>query len=235
MIKSSCLVLTLLLSYFITGAQDNIVKAGVTGLLLGDMNLGYERMMNENSSLNIKLGFLNPTMSPFISENNITPRAYNLVEANGGITASFEYRFYLSPKTGLNGFYIAPYLRYLSLNMVFDDEIEGYDFFVHTKNNSFGMGGQLGYQWIFNELIIIDFFFFGTGIDFHHAEFKYVMENKPPEFSYSMVTTHVDDVFADITYLHKKLTHEINSDNHVTKLPFFFPGIRMGLSVGIAF
>jgi hypothetical protein len=235
MIKSSCIIILFLLSGLFSGAQENVIKAGVTGLFIGDINFGYERMMSHNSSLNFKFGFLNPTISPFISESDITPDAYNLAEANGGITASLEYRFYLSKKTGLKGFYVAPYLRYLSQNMVFEDVIEDFEFFVKTKNHSLGFGGQLGYQWVIDEIFTIDFFFFGTGIDFHNAELKYILVNKPPEFNYSMVTKHVDDVFADISYLHKKLRHEINADNHTTRLPFLFPGVRIGISVGIAF
>jgi hypothetical protein len=235
MSKLIFLVSMLFFSVITAPAQENIMKAGFTGPFMGDLNIGYERAVNQNSSLNIKIGYFDPIMSPFITEKTFTPRAYNLLEANGGITASLEYRFYLSKKRGIQGFYVAPYLRYISQDMVFDDDIEGYLFTVGTKGFLMGMGGQLGYQWIFNDWFTFDLFFFGTGIDYYKAEIKYVLEPQPDGFNYSMVTHHVDDVFVDYKYLHKKITHEVNEDNHISKLPFLFPGIRIGASIGIAF
>jgi hypothetical protein len=235
MSKRINLAFMLLFPVMIANAQENAIKAGFTGPFMGDLNIGYERAVSQNSSLNIKLGYFDLLMSPFISEKTISPKAYNLLEANGGFTASFEYRFYLSKKRGIQGFYVAPYLRYLSQDMEFDDEIEGYIFTVGTKANIMGLGGQLGYQWIFNDWFTLDLFFFGTGIDYYKAEIKYVLEPQPPGFDYSMVTPHVDDVFIDFNYLYKKLTHEVNDDKHTSKLPFLFPGMRIGASIGIAF
>jgi hypothetical protein len=235
MSKKINLAFMLLFSVMIAHAQENAIKTGFTGPFMGDLNFGYERAVSQNSSLNIKVGYFDLFMSPFISENTITPKAYNLLEANGGYTASVEYRFYLSKKRGIQGFYVAPYLRYISQDMVFDDEIESYIFTVGTKANIMGIGGQLGYQWIFNDWFTVDLFFFGTGIDYYKAEIKYVLEPQPSGFNYTMVTPHVDDVFVDYKYLHKKLTHEVNDDNHTSKLPFLFPGMRIGASIGIAF
>jgi hypothetical protein len=235
MSKRINLIFILFLSAMITHAQENAIKAGFTGPFMGDLNIGYERAVSQNSSVNIKLGYFDLLMSPFISENTLTPKAYSLLEANGGFTASVEYRFYVSKKRGVQGFYVAPYLRYISQDMVFDDEIEGYIFTVGTKANITGLGGQLGYQWIFNDWFTLDLFFFGTGIDYYKAEINYVLEPQPSGFNYTMVTPHVDDVFVDYKYLHKKLTHEVNDDNHTSKLPFLFPGMRIGASIGIAF
>jgi len=235
MSKRINLAIMLLLTVMIVNAQENAIKAGFTGPLMGDLNIGYERAVTQNSSLNIKLGYFDLLMSPFISENTLTPKAYNMLEAKGGFTASLEYRFYLSKKKGIQGFYVAPYLRYVSQDMVFDDDIEGYLFTVGTKVNLMGVGGQLGYQWIFNDWFTFDLFFFGTGIDYYNADINYVLDPQPAGFNYSMVTAHVDDVFVDYKYLHKKITHEVNEDNHVSKLPFLFPGVRIGASIGIAF
>ncbi len=216
-------------------AQSNVIKAGLTGPFVGDINIGFEQKINDRSSLQLKFGYLDLTMSPLIPEEAFTPRAYNLLEANGGINTSIEYRIYASKKRKLQGFYIAPYLRYLNQKMLFDDEIEGHKFSVDSKLSTIGIGGQLGYQWIFNEILSLDFFFFGTGLDFYKTILKYELDPQPSGFDYSMVTPHVDDVFEDIDYLHQNLTHTINDDNHTSELPFVFPGFRAGLSVGVAF
>jgi hypothetical protein len=235
MSKQITLAFMLFLTVMTAHAQENTIKTGFTGPFMGDLNIAYERALSQNSSLNLKFGYFDPILSPFISENTFTPNAYNLLEANGGITASVEYRFYLSKKRGIQGFYVAPYLRYLSQDLVFDDDIEGYLFTVGTKVSLMGVGGQLGYQWIFNDWFTFDLFFFGTGIDYYNTEINYVLEPQPDGFNYSMVTSHVDDAFVDYKYLHKKITHEVNEDNHISKLPFLFPGVRIGASIGIAF
>lgn len=228
-------LLFLMLAGMVVNAQDHVIKAGLTGAILGDINFGFEQKLNDKSSLQFRFGYFDPTLSVAIPEKAFTPKAYSLLESSGGINTSVEYRFYLSKKKGLQGFYVAPYLRYFNQKMLFDDEIEGYTFSVDTKLSTIGMGGQLGYQWIVNEVFTLDLFFFGIGGDFYKAEIKYELDPEPSGFNYSMVTSHVDDVFKDIDYLHKKLDHNVNDDNHTSILPFFFPGFRAGISVGVAF
>lgn len=235
MLRSNCLAIILLLAGYLSHSQNNVIKASFTGPLAGDVNFGFEKAVNRNSSINIRLGYLDPLLSPFISEDMFTPRAYTLQEARGGISAALEYRFYLSEKNSIQGFYIAPYARYFNQDMVFSDEIENKIFTVKTNINTLGVGGQFGYQWIFNKVFTLDLYFIGAGVDYHNGNIKYTLEPQPPGFDYSMVTPHVDDVFVDIKYLHKRLKHVINEDNHTTKLPFLFPSLRMGGSIGIAF
>lgn len=227
--------LFLMLCGTIANGQKNIVKAGLSGALLGDIGLEFESAITNNSSMLFKAGYIDPTLSPLIPEKAFTPGAYNLLEANGGINTSAEFRFYLSNKMSMQGFYVAPYLRYFNQSMIFDDEIEGYLFTVDTKLSTYGTGIQLGYQWIFHELFTLDFYFFGAGIDFHKAVIIYELDPEPPEFNYAIVTPYIDEVFEDIGFLQNKAEHEVNAGNHTTRLPFVFPGIRMGISVGVAF
>ncbi len=219
---------------FVATGQKNIFKTGLTGALLGDIGLAFESAITENSSMQLKAGYLEPTLSPFLYEKVFTPKGYNFLKANGGINASAEFRFYLSNKGSMQGFYFAPYARYFNQSMLFEDEIESFLFNVDAKSSTFGTGIQLGYQWIFNERITLDFYFFGAGIDFYNAVIIYELEQKLPEFDYAIVTPYVDEVFEDIGFLRNKTKHEINPNNHTTRLPFLFPGIRMGISVGIA-
>lgn len=227
--------LFLLLCGLVANAQKNIVKTGLTGAFLGDIKLAFESAITPNSSMLFNIGYLDPTLSPLIPDKAFTPKAYNLLESNGGISFSAEYRFYISNKGRMQGFYLAPYLRYFNQSMLFDDEIANYLFTVDTKLSTFGTGIQLGYQWIFSDLFTFDFFFFGTGIDFHKGVIIYELEPEPPNFNYAIVTPILDDILEDIRFLNNKPEHEVNADNHTTRLPFLFPGIRMGISVGVAF
>lgn len=228
-------IVLLLFPAWIANAQDNVVKAGLSGAFLGDFNLAYERMLNSNRSLQLKVGYLNPVVSPFFTEETITPEAYHFIQENGGMSASLEYRFYISEKLSAEGFYIAPYLRWFNQFVDYEDEIESRLYTVNTIVNTVGVGAQLGYQWILNEIFTIDFHFLGIGLDYYMASLKYSVDPKPTGFNYSEVTPHIDDVFSDIIYLKDRLKHEVNEDNHTSKLPFLFPGFRMGISLGMAF
>lgn len=216
-------------------SQQNTAKVGFSDAFLGNYNLSYERVLNENQSIQFKFGYMEPTHSPFISENTITPEAYALKETNGGINASVEYRFFISRQQIPQGFYIAPYLRYFNQSLVYSDEIENHSYTVDSKLGTIGMGAQLGYQLVVNELFTFDFYFFGAGIDYHTIRLKYQLEEQQPGFDYGSITDNVNQVFEDINYLEKRLEHTVNDDNLTSKLPFFFPGFRLGMSVGVAF
>lgn len=237
------LLLCFLFAGMAASAQNNVIKAGLTGALIGDYNLGIEKKITGKSSLHLKAGYLDPTSSPLFSEEKFLPDDFEMMEVSGGLSTSLEYRFYLGKKEGLRGFYIAPYVRYFNQSMVFEDEIviseqgyeQAFDFTVDGELNTFGTGIQLGYQWIFNDVFTLDLFFLGSGIDFHKAEATYSMDSKPDGFSYSMITPYVDEVFSDIKFLHKNITHEARSDSHYSQMPVKLPGFRAGISVGVAF
>ena len=215
--------------------QNNAIKIGFSDAFLGHYNLSYERVINDNNSFQLKIGYMEPTNSPFISENTITPEAYILKETSGGLNASLEYRFYLLNQEIPHGFYIAPYLRCLNQSIVYTDEIDDRIYNVDSKLSSLGLGAQLGYQLVVNEIFTFDFYFFGAGVDHHTIRLKYQLENPQPGFDYGTITGDVSQVFEDINYLEERLEHTVNDDNLTSKLPFLFPGFRVGINAGIAF
>lgn len=216
-------------------SQSNTVKIGFSDAFVGSYNLSYERVINDNNSLQLKFGYMEPTNSPFISEKTITPEAYILKETSGGLNVSLEYRFFLFRQDIPQGFYIAPYLRFLNQSLIYSDEINDRAFNVDSKLGTFGMGVQLGYQLVVNEIFTFDFYFFGAGVDHHTIRLKYQLEEPQPGFDYGTIKDDVDQVFEDINYLEKRLEHTVNDDNLTSKLPFLFPGFRLGISVGVAF
>jgi hypothetical protein len=228
------LVILAFLSTVIT-AQENTAKIGLTDALLGHFNISYERVVNEKQSIQLKIGYWQPTLSAFINEKNFTPEAFNLKESKGGLNTSVEYRFYTTKHNAPEGLYIAPYIRFFNQSAIFTDEIDGDKFDVDTRLNTFGFGGQIGYQIIINEIVSVDFYFFGAGVDKHSFKFKYELQTPRAGFDYSSITDDVSEVFRDINYLEKRLKHEVNNDNLTSKLPFLFPGFRFGINAGIAF
>ena len=237
MIKSCNYLTTVIFLFLATSlfGQENSVKIGFTDAFLGHYNLNYERHLTGNNSVQFKIGFLKPTSSPFISDETITPSAYVLENSKGGLNTSLEYRFYVNSEEAGTGFYVAPYLRYLNQKMNYSDEIDGNNYGVDFKVNLLGAGAQLGYQLILEERFILDFYFFGAGLDYYMVNMKYQLKQPDPGFNYSSITDDVSEVFEDINYLHKKLDHNVNNDNLLTKLPFFFPGFRIGVNAGFIF
>lgn len=215
-------------------AQKNAIKTNFTGFLTGDYSLGYERAVNEKQSITFKAGYLKPTLSPFINSTTITPEVFKIIDADGGANFSAEYRFYMNGRA-LNGLYIAPYARFFSQKNVYTDEISNNQFNVDTRINNFGLGAQLGYQLQLSEQVHIDFFFFGAGLDKYRLKLDYRLKTPVAGFDYNSITDDISDVFSDINYLEKRLEFKVTSQNHVTRLPFLFPGFRLGVNFGFCF
>ncbi|MBC8109717.1 MAG: DUF3575 domain-containing protein [Verrucomicrobia bacterium] len=116
-------------------AQDNTVKFNLFSIIVRTGSFFYERKINDNSSAQLGFFYTGATVS------DVKFRGF-------GITP--EYRYYPSGNA-MNGFYVAPYLRYqnLKIEQTADDK---------ATLSSFGGGLLVGRQWIFNEKIALDIF-----------------------------------------------------------------------------
>lgn len=70
-----------------------------------------------------------------------------------GITP--EYRFYVTGEA-LQGFYLAPYLRYQNFNLTDDTNYGGSSTKNEASYSTFGGGVNLGYQWVFKQHIVLE-------------------------------------------------------------------------------
>jgi hypothetical protein len=217
-------------------AQENVLKTGITNAFFGDFNLSYERVINEKSSIQARVGYLNFMSSFTVSEDWITPEALTLQKDKGGFHASVEYRFYLSKnENSPRGLYLAPFFRHFNQRLLYTDEIDNDMFDVDVKVSNFGLGGQFGYQLIINDVFTLDFYCMGMSLDHYLGKIKYTLQQPRTGFDYHSITDDVDSGFDDIKYLQKKLEHDPQKDFHNSRLPFFAPGIRIGVSAGFAF
>jgi hypothetical protein len=228
----STLFISVLFS-FLAISQDDILKTNISGPLIGEFTLGYERIINNKNTLNIKVGYWKPIMSPFFSGTTFEPRQYSYQDDQGALEASVEFRFYMGKAESPRGFYIGPYFRNFNLSAQFTDEIEGDIFDVDAKVHTYGIGAQLGYQWIIKDVFIIDFSFFGAGIDYYNLKLVYTIPRQG--FNYSSIVDDIVNNFEDITYLQNKMKNTVNPKNETTKIPFLFPGFRFSLGLGVAF
>jgi len=216
-------------------SQENIIKTGLTNAFFGDFNLSFERLINDRSSFQIKAGYLNPMASFILTEKVITPDGYTFQEGKGGFHASVEYRFYLMDEKTMEGLYLAPFLRHFNQRILYTDMIDGDNFNVDMKASNFGFGAQLGYQWIINDSFILDFYFLGLSLDHYTGNLNYTLNQPRTGFNYASITDNIDKSFEDYKFMANNLTHNVSTTQDKVKIPFFFPGFRFGLNLGIAF
>lgn len=99
-------------------AQDNNVKINLMNVVaMGDVRLGYERVINENLTVQGNLGFLVPRKVPtfFFDEEAVEAEYGGEIEFGSkatGYNLSFELRYYPGSKGAPRGFYLAPYLKH---------------------------------------------------------------------------------------------------------------------------
>lgn len=118
-------------------AQNNVVKLNIFSPIVKTLNMSYERVISDNSSL--QLGFF------------YTGAKSGDVKLSGfGITP--EFRFFLSETPAPDGVYIAPWVRYQNLDA--DNPVDN----ASGKLTSFGGGVIIGRQWIFKEIVSLDIF-----------------------------------------------------------------------------
>lgn len=188
--------------------------------------------------------------------------AVEILNKVSGISFSGEYRFYTGKKESPRGFYVAPYLKYnryslktsttvnyslanqefIDLDPIYKDAATGllgsYNIDVTGSIKGtfrqFGVGAQLGYQWLIKDRVSIDFYFFGIGVESDAIVVEIKSETIPVDYTKwaEEIKPEVEDfvstigVDADVT---------VKSDAVQVKVPFVLPSLRGGLSIGFAF
>jgi hypothetical protein len=171
-------------------AQDNVVKLDLPPLILaagglGHASLHYERMITPRQSVNANVSFMFPKVMSAADIKQLNDAAVaqsttgNTSDINltagtlGGFQITPEYRFYTSDAEGPRGFYIGPQLHFHAYN----GELTGTHLYG-TNNDKvsadkvgltwtqFGIGGQLGWQWIIGDHVSIDWGLLGVGVGF---------------------------------------------------------------------
>jgi hypothetical protein len=119
--------------------EKNVLKVNTLSLFLGTGSIFYERKISETTSGQLGLAY----MGFKLSDTKFT-----------GLILTPEFRIY-PKKNAIDGFYIAPYLRYQNFTVknTTDD----------SKGTLSSMGGGLlfGRQWITNSGFTMDLFFGG--------------------------------------------------------------------------
>ena len=209
-------------------SQRNNIKVGIPGLFLKHLNLKYERVMTENTSLNLTVGNL-LARKVEISDDNGDRYSVN----TNGIYVIPEYRFYLgSDKDAPRGFYIAPYLRYYKYGMDYTAYEDSVNATVKGSLSSIGVGAQFGAQWLIADRVSIDLHFFGIGVDNQTFQFDLTTNQNVDLRDYE------DDFTEDVEefpIIGSSLQVTSTADKLTAKAVKPGIGLRGGLSIGFAF
>lgn len=113
-------------------AQENVIKVNPLGLAFGAAELGYERVLNESSSIELSLAYSSSDATFSSGE----------VEKATGFGAEVKYKLYFSSANDApKGWYAAPVATYASASANSFDE--------SGKVSIFAVGAVAGHQWIF--------------------------------------------------------------------------------------
>jgi len=134
--KKLALIFVCTMIYGVSFAQDtpgqSIIKTNPIGLAFGNINLTFERALNNSSSFQVGANFFTKILGTDVS----------------GIGFNAGYRFYITnaKKPAPEGFYVGPRFAYNSFKEKSTD----------ISASTIGIGAMLGYQWVFDSGVTLD-------------------------------------------------------------------------------
>jgi len=225
------------LCHDITHAQKKVaIKWNPIGLAFGSINLLGEYKLTKRSSLTAKIGI--PIEKNYDAD-------YDGNDASIKIKAtSFlaGYRLYLSKK-GMKGFYFEPFFNYLHHEGmgVGQSTLNGQPVTMNiiTDYSGYGIGAQLGMQFLVAKRIVIDLYFLGPELNSADATFKsHEVTNTLPWNSSQAAEAEQDarDFINDIPIIGKKINLTVDQNTRTVTATYngLLPGFRAGVAIGIA-
>ena len=187
--KGFILSVALLFSAVSYGQHE--VSTDLLGFGFGKYGLGYEYLINSQSSVGIYLDFSERNLWG-VSDNvfgDIAYSEFNIIP---------EYKYYLTPEKGSDGPYVGVYLRYRSSssrdNEYFGVDPEDASEFVSGETNvntsGLAIGAQAGYKWLAGDKL---YFEPTVGIG------RFVMTNV--DYSESVVEDLTEEEFDENDYI----------------------------------
>lgn len=140
--------------------NNGVMKFSPLQMLVGEINFGYEKVIDDYSSVEFEFG---PTLSNIrltVNSNHyFDPYSPSVQETSGlGFFASAGYRFYpMDNGLVLNGFYVSPVLKYRLMNFGVVDFSENLEDTKGSENH-LNFTFNFGYQTWLSERFSLDFF-----------------------------------------------------------------------------
>jgi hypothetical protein len=149
--KQKLFLLAMLIVFATNGFSQIEVKFNPIGALFGQIPLSTEYILNDNMGIEATLGYYYKKTGDFQD-----------VSKSSGLVTSGLFKYYFSPDKGGDKFYAFPYVRYVTRSFTFNDATYGD---IEASYSAFGVGFGLGYKWVADSGILLDFGF-GAGKNF---------------------------------------------------------------------
>lgn len=224
------------------GEKMNIVKTNVTGYIVRNINLSYERSINRWFSINVGFGTMSEGKVPFIEVflddeqekdfQNLRVKATNF---------TIEPRFYIGKGYG-KGFYFAPYYRYSKVtsnqfDYNYDYTFSGTTFEIPLKGsgstNGNSAGLMIGAQFFLNKKqnFILDLWIAGGHYGSGKGDFTLTSDYVLTPEMQAQLKQEIENL--DIPYV--DYTVETNANGAKIKVDGPWAGFRSGISLGYRF
>lgn len=240
--KLGLFLFAILATTFTAQAQQNIAKIGVGSMFNGTLNLEYERLLTEKTSVFGEIGYQFPIDVPsqLVNFTESTGSANNLI-INDGKYKNFyfaaEYRIYTGGEAG-RGFFVAPYLKFsnysFEVNGTYNNDVNGFINIPATVDLGYfsaSVGGQLGYQWIIKDKVTINWSFLGLGVGINRLSAGFTADDNDVFESWEQ---DINDFLANFPG-----NYQLSSDNVTRTIDaagtVTLPAVRASLSIGYRF
>jgi len=217
-----------------------VVKWNPESLAFGKISLGSEIHLWHKRGITFNVGLPAKQTKTFSIDNKDRDVNIKSTSVMGG------YRMYLG-KSDITGFYFEPYVKYVKS----ESSVAGVDYTIGTPSRTaiftisndykgFGVGAQLGLQFMIAKRIAFDMFLIGPEANSSKEEMKAVETSN--SLPWNMIETNdakakVQEFANDIPLIGKKLEITVDQANKTVRGNYsgFMPGFRAGVSVGIRF
>lgn len=213
------------------------VKWAPTGLALGSVSVQGEYNFAGKNSLTAKIG---------VPANTAATINYSNEKARFNMKAtSFlaGYRRYLG-KQAMRGLYVEPFFHYVHhiAEGRGDGTLENMPVTFNFTNDydAYGLGVQLGSQFRLGKHVIVDLFFLGPQLASARNNFMATEQTTVVPWSRIQeedARRQVTDFIDEFPFVRNKTTVAVDRSNKTVRADFkgLLPGVRAGVSVGIAF
>jgi len=224
----------------LTTDRRNIVKLNLPNLAYKNITLNYERILSNRTSASIHAGYIIPSAAPSFVTNALGIDSTALVGTDStslnqfsGFTVTGEYRIYGKKKGAARGFYYAPYLRYANYKYLFAASISKNFSNIDARLSTFGLGAQLGYQWVIKDRFVIDWGILGASIQRYNLSSTF--SSKDDMVNFQEIRKELEAEIKDNSLLSGTIEFTEGNGFLDAKLPFLFGGLRSYISVGMQF
>lgn len=215
--------------------------------LAGEWNYKKKRSVTFYVGLPMKKEVPESILKEMIGDGTKSPKVeYKSTSVMAG------YRMYMG-KRPMTGFYFEPYVKYMSFEMAgtYSDEIDfgapygkqPANLLLTSKYSGFGLGAQLGLQFMIAKRVVFDMFLLGPEANMGKVTAAFNDVTGPATNTYwqngdiESIEKDIKDAVKDIPMIGEKIN--VKADRAAKSITAdyngFLPGLRAGISVGIRF